>query len=53
MIADYQLRGLKVLDIMEFNKDMNFTWIIQYISDDCHSKWKCFFEFYLLKSGEN
>ena len=43
MIAAYQEGGLKMLIIMEFNKALEITWILKYISDDCHSKWKFFF----------
>ena len=35
MIADNQEGGLKMLDIMEFNKALKITWIRKYISDDC------------------
>ena len=51
MIADYQDGGLKMLDIIEFNKALKITWILKYISDDCQTKWKAFFDFYLLKFG--
>ena len=51
MIADYQDGGLKMLDIMEFNKALKITWILKYISDDCQSKWKSFFDLYLSKFG--
>ena len=27
------------------------AWILKYISDNCQSKWKAFFDFYLLKFG--
>ena len=29
MIADYQEGGLKILDIMEFNKALKITWILK------------------------
>ena len=29
MIADYQEGGLKMLDIMEFNKALKITWILK------------------------
>ena len=45
MIADFQDGGLKMLDIMEFNKALKISWILKYISDDCQSKWKSFFDF--------
>ena len=51
MIADYKNGGLKMLDIIEFNKALKITWILKYISDDCQSKWKCFFDFHLSKLG--
>ena len=36
---------------MEFNKSLKIAWILKYISDECKSKWKCFFYFYLSKFG--
>jgi len=51
MIADYQDGGQKMLDIIEFNKALKFSWILEYISNDCKSKWKCFFDFHLSKVG--
>ena len=51
MIADYQDGGLKMLDILEFNNALKITWILKYISYDCQSKWKSFFDFYLSKFG--
>lgn len=43
IIADYRDGGLKMLNIIEFNKTLKITWIlIKYINifDNCHSKWK-------------
>ena len=51
MIADYQVGGQKMLDIIEFNKSLKISWILKYISNDCKSKWKCFFDFHLSKVG--
>jgi len=51
MIADYQDGGQKMLDIIEFNKALKISWILKYISNDCKSKWKCFFDFHLFKVG--
>jgi len=51
MIADYQDGGQKMLDIIEFNKALKISWILKYISNDCKSKWKCFFNFHLSKVG--
>ena len=51
MIADYQDGGQKMLDITEFNKALKISWILKYISNDCKSKWKCFFDFNLSKVG--
>jgi len=50
-IADYQDRGQKMLDIIEFNKALKISWMLKYISNDCKSKWKCFFDFHLSKVG--
>ena len=41
-----------MLITIEFNKTLKITWIlIKYINifDDCHSTWKCFFDFHLSK----
>ena len=51
MIADFQFGGQKMLDIIEFNKSLKISWILKYISNDCKSKWKCFFDFHLSKVG--
>jgi len=49
MIADYGDGGQKMLDIMAFYKSLKITWIVKYISNDCKSKWKTFWDFYLSK----
>ena len=52
IIADYRHGGLKMLNIIEFHKSLKITWIlIKYINifDNCHSTWKCFFDFHLSK----
>ena len=36
---------------MEFNKALKISWILKYLSNDCKSKWKCFFDFHLSKVG--
>ena len=51
MIADYSDGGQKMLDIMAFNKSLKIAWIVKYISDDCKSKWKTFWDFFLSKWG--
>jgi len=51
MIAEYRDGHLKMLDIIEFNKALKVTWILKYISDICHSKWNCLFDFHLSKFG--
>jgi len=38
MIADYQDGGQKILGIIEFNKALQISWILTYISNDCKSK---------------
>ena len=47
MISDYGDDGQKMLDIMAINKSLNIAWIVKYISDDCKSKWKNFWDFFL------
>jgi len=51
MIADYQDGGQKMLDIIELNKALKISWILKYISNDCKTKWKRFFDFHLSKVG--
>ena len=40
-----------MLDIIEFNKALKISWILKYITNDCKSKWKWVFYFYLSKVG--
>ena len=40
-----------MLDMMAFNKSLKIAWIVKYISDDCKSKWKTFWDFFLSKWG--
>ena len=51
MIADYDDGVQKMLDTMAFNKSLKIAWIVKYISDDCKSKWKNFWDFFLSKWG--
>ena len=51
MIADYSDGGQKMLDIMAFNKSLKIVWIVKYISNDCKSKWKTFWDFFSFKMG--
>lgn len=51
MIVDYEGGGKKMLDIMAFNKALKIAWIVKYISHDCKSQWKNFWDFYLSKWG--
>ena len=51
MIADYGDGGQKMLDVMAFNKYLKIAWIVKYISDDCKSKWKVFWDFFFSKWG--
>ena len=53
MIAEYADGGQRMLDIMAFNKSLKITWTEKYISDDCKSKWKTFWDFYLSKWDES
>ena len=51
MIEDNQDGGQKMLDIIQFHKALKISWIFKYISNDCKSKWKGFFDFNLSKVG--
>ena len=46
-----KIKCSKILDIMAFNKSLKIAWIVKYISDDCKSKWKTFWDFFLSKWG--
>ena len=51
MIAHCQEGGQRLLDIMELNKALKISCILKYLSNDCKSKWNCFFDFHLSKVG--
>ena len=51
LLPTMQYGGQKMLDIIALNKSLKIAWIVQYISDDCKSKRKTFWDFYLFKWG--
>ena len=43
MINDYSQGGLKVIDILSFNKSLKATWIKTYLDTENGGSWKFFF----------
>ena len=43
MINDYSQGGLKMIDILSFNKSLKATWIKKYLDIENGDSWKFFF----------
>ena len=43
MINDYSQGGLKMIDILPFNKSLKATWIKKYLDTENGGSWKKFF----------
>ena len=50
MINDYFRGGLKMIDLVSFNKSLKLTWIKKYLDSSNKGKWKIFLD---LKLGKN
>ena len=50
MINDYFKGGLKMIDLVSFNKSLKLTWIKKYLDSSNKGKWKIFLD---LKLGKN
>ena len=44
MINDFDLGGLKMIDISSFNKSLKLTWIKEYLDNNNKGKWKIFLD---------
>ena len=49
MINNYPAGGLKMIDILSFNKALKTTWIKKYLDTDNQGKWKLFLDLELKK----
>ena len=49
MINNYPAGGLKMIDILSFNKSLKTTWIKKYLGTENQGKWKLFFDLELKK----
>lgn len=53
MINDYPNGGLKMIDVVSFNKSLKASWIKKYLDSENSSKWKTIFNLELGKYGGN
>ena len=53
MINDYPNGGLKMIDVVSFNKSLKASWITKYLDSENSSKWKTIFNLELGKYGGN
>ena len=51
MINDFHDGGLKMIDLISFNKSLKTTWIKKYLDNSNSGKWKIFFDMALKKFG--
>ena len=51
MIIDYSEGGLKMIDLISFNKALKSIWVKKYLDPENHGKWKHFFEWQLHRYG--
>ena len=51
MINDYSQGGLKMIDILSFNKSLKATWIKKYLDTENGGSWKIFFDAELQRYG--
>ena len=49
MINNYRAGGLKMIDIISFNKALKTAWIKKYLDTGNQGKWKLFFDLQLKK----
>jgi len=47
MLNEYKDAGLKMLDIRSFTHALNSKWVMKYLDDNNHAKWKLFFDFFI------
>ena len=51
MISEYSEGGLKMIDLISFNKALKSTWVKKYLDPENHGKWKHLFEWQLHRYG--
>ena len=51
MINDYCEGGLKMIDLISFNKSLKTSWIQKYLDSSNNGKWKVFFDLALQNYG--
>ena len=51
MINDPRDGGLRMIDLISFNKSLKTTWIKKYLDNDNYGKWKIFLDIVLKKYG--
>ena len=51
MISDYSEGGLRMIDLISFNKALKSTWVKKYLDPENHGKWKFFFDWQLQSYG--
>ena len=51
MISDYSEGGLRMIDLISFNKALKSTWVKKYLDPENHGKWKLFFDWQLQHYG--
>ena len=42
MISEYSEGGLRMIDLISFNKALKSTWVKKYLDPENHGKWKFF-----------
>ena len=51
MISDYSEGGLRMIDLISFNKALKSTWVKKYLDPENHVKWNFFFDWQLQHYG--
>ena len=51
MLCDYSKGGLRMIDLISFNKALKSTWVKKYLDPENHGKWKFFFDLQLQNYG--
>ena len=51
VISDYSEGGLRMIDLISFNKALKSTWVKKYLDAENHGKWKLFLDWQLRNYG--
>jgi len=51
MINNYPEGGIKMIDILSFNKSLKAVWVKKYLDNESCGHWKLFFDTELTKYG--